>query len=127
MNEEENLTTEQPTAPVEPKLKKPKESFNANAFIKDEDFEKELLKSDESLRPAIKKVRGVYRQVANGIFGSEADLNMGLVLGTFPDTVMDLVGHMGEVGNKIDSFYDDATASEGSKIFPIVLMLLLEI
>ena len=119
MNEEENLTTEQqisPVEPVEPKSKKPKESFNANAFMKDEDFEQELLKSDESLRPAIKKVRGVYRQVANGIFGSEADLNMGLVLGTFPDTVMDLVGHMGEVGNTIDNFYDDVTASEGSRI-----------
>ena len=119
MNEEENLTTEQqisPVEPVEPKSKKPKESFNANAFMKDEDFEQELLKSDESLRPAIKKVRGVYRNIAHGIFGSEADGNMGLVLGTFPDTVMDLVGHMGEVGNTIDNFYDDVTASEGSRI-----------
>ena len=121
MNEEENVVPEQQTAPIEtkePVKKKPelKGPWSANAFTKDEDFEQELLKSDESLRPAIKKVRGVYRNIAHGIFGSEADVNMGLVLGTFPDTVMDLVGHMGEVGNTIDSFYDDVTASEGSRV-----------
>ena len=122
MNKEENVVPEQQTAPIEPQepVKKKeldiKGPWDANAFTKDEDFEKELLKSDESLRPAIKKVRGVYRNIAHGIFGSEADLNMGLVLGTFPDSVMDLVGHMGKVGNTIDSFYDDVTASEGSRV-----------
>ena len=95
MNKEENVVPEQQTAPIEPQepVKKKeldiKGPWDANAFTKDEDFEKELLKSDESLRPAIKKVRGVYRNIAHGIFGSEADLNMGLVLGTFPDSVMD--------------------------------------
>ena len=120
MNEEENVvpTTApiKPQEPVEKKEVKLKGPWDANAFTKDEDFEQELLKSDESLRPAIKKVRGVYRNIAHGIFGSEADVSMGLVLGTFPDTVMDLVGHMGKVGNNIDSFYDDVTASEGSRI-----------
>ena len=116
MNEEENVVPEQQTAPIEKKEVKLKGPWDPNAFTKDEDFEQELLKSDESLRPAIKKVRGVYRNVAHNIFGNNADLNMGLVLGTFPDTVMDLVGHMGEVGNTIDSFYDDVTASEGSRV-----------
>ena len=73
-------------------------------------------KSDESLHNTIESVKGVYTNIAKGIFGKDYDASMALILGTFPDTIMDLVGHMGEFGNTVDNFYDDVTRSEDQNL-----------
>ena len=98
-------------------------------------------KSDASMHRAVENTRKVLRGAMRGIsdpwgtitgqdwnrpaqsgflggsWKDQAEGQLGMVLGTFPDAAMDVIGTFGgKVGKRIDDFYDDVTRFENPNI-----------
>ena len=103
--------------------------------------EENKLKSDASMHGAVENTRKVLRGVMRGIsdpYGTitgqdwdrpaqsgflggswkdQAEGQLGMILGTYPDAAMDVIGTFGGgVGKRIDDFYDDVTRFENPNI-----------
>ena len=103
--------------------------------------EENKLKSDASMHGAVENTRKVLRGAMRGIsdpwgtitgkdwdrpaksgflggsWKDQAEGQLGMILGTYPDAAMDVIGTFGGgVGKRIDDFYDDVTRFENPNI-----------
>jgi len=115
------------------------ESLPEQKPVKEE--KKPEYKSDASMHGAVENTRKVLRGAMRGIsdpwgtitgqdwdrpaqsgflggsWKDQAEGQLGMVLGTYPDAAMDVIGTFGgKVGKRIDDFYDDVTRFENPNI-----------
>ena len=115
------------------------ESLPDQEPVKEE--KKQELKSDVSMHGAVENTRKVLRGAMRGIsdpwgtitgqdwdrpaqsgflggsWKDQAEGQLGMILGTYPDAAMDVIGTFGGgVGKRIDDFYDDVTRFENPNI-----------